>query len=259
MLEVPGEESSCEQEQLIKLSAYVDFTAKSMIRSAGALLKYLDKNYRTGMDQETPMVLFISSLVLDQILSLDESAFTALQVFSASCQLSGSKAGSWNRKREGLSMFNILNRCGSVVGSRFMRRMLRCPSANLEVIIHRQQAIAFFTSSGNLEFVQALIASIRQIKNFHRIVNKLVSNTMMVTDWQALYRTLSGLVQIAQLSQNCKMDVPILNTVNSKVCDNVYSLRSIVEQVIDFQASLDSGNLSVKPGVDRELDEKKVE
>ena len=256
-MEVPGNPATCEQEQLVKLSAFVDFSCNSLVRAAGALLKYLDKNYRTGLDQETPMVLFINSLVLDKILTMDQSAFTALQVFSSSSQLSGSTAGSWNRRREGLSMLNILNRCGSVVGSRFMRRMLRCPSANLEVIIYRQQAIAFFTSAGNVEFVQALSASIKQIKNFHRLMSKLVGNTMSVSDWQALYRTLSGLVQLAQLGENCRLEVPILKDIMYKVTDSVYSLRSVVDQVIDFQASLATGNLSVKPGVDQELDEKR--
>ena len=120
-MEVPGKSSTCEQEQLVELSAFVDFDCNSMVGAAGALLKYMDKNFRTGLDQETPMVLFIRSLVLDQILTMDQAAFSALQVFSASAQLSGSKAGNWNRMREGLSILNILNRCGSV----------------LEVIIHR--------------------------------------------------------------------------------------------------------------------------
>jgi len=88
-------------------------------------------------------------------------------------------------------------------------------------------------------------------------MNKLVGNTMTVSDWQAMYRTLSGLVQLAQLGENCKVEVPILREVMHKVTDSVYSLRSVVEQVIDFQASLASGNLSVKPGVDQELDEKR--
>ena len=81
-MEVPGKPSTCEQEQLVKLSAFVDFSCNSLVRAAGALLKYLDKNYRTGLDMETPMVLFISSLVLEQILTMDQSAFTALHVFS---------------------------------------------------------------------------------------------------------------------------------------------------------------------------------
>ena len=141
-MEVPGESLTCDQHQLVKLSAFVDFN--SMVGATETLLKYLDRNFWTYLDQEAPMVLFICSLVLDQILTMDQASFFAL--------LSRSTAGSWNRRREGLSILN-LNRCGSVVGSRFMRRMLKRPSARLEVSIYRQQAISFFTSTGNEEFI----------------------------------------------------------------------------------------------------------
>ena len=90
-MEVLGKSSTWEQEQLDELSAFVDFDCNSMV--SGALLKYMDKNFRSGLDQETPMVLFIRSLVLDRILTMDQAAFSALQVYSTSTQLSGSKAG----------------------------------------------------------------------------------------------------------------------------------------------------------------------
>ena len=80
--------------------------------------------------------------------------------------------------------------------------MLKCASADLEVIILRQQAITFFTSSGNVEFVEALSGSIKQIKNFYCLMNQLVSNTMMVYYWQAMNPTLSALAQLTQLGEN---------------------------------------------------------
>ena len=72
-------------------------------------------------------------------------------------------------------------------------------------------------------------------------MSKLVSNNMSVPDWQALYRMLGGLVQ---LGQRFKVEVPILNQITHKVSDSLYSLRSVVEQVIHFQASLASESLT---------------
>ena len=77
---------------------------------------------------------------------------------------------------------------------------------------------------------------------------------MSVSDWQALYHTLGGLVQ---LGQRCNVEVHILNQITHKVSDSLYSLRIVVEQGIHFQASLASESLSVKPDVDQDLDEKR--
>ena len=69
-----------------------------MLRAAGALLKYLDKNHALGLlDMDDShhsgfvQVAQIENLILEELLTLDEFAFPALQIFSSSCQLSGSK------------------------------------------------------------------------------------------------------------------------------------------------------------------------
>jgi hypothetical protein len=36
---------------------------------------------------------------------MEESAYLDLQIFRPTSQLSGSRAGSWNKKREGFSIF----------------------------------------------------------------------------------------------------------------------------------------------------------
>ena len=147
-------------------------------------MKFVDKNYR--LDNGEPDVLFIAPLDLGTIMGLDWATLTSLQIFSSRSQLSGSTAGSWNKTREGLSLFNILNRCSSVVGSRCLRQMLRCPLSNLEVIERRQEDIAFFSSNSNAEFCQSLSASLKKIKNFPRLMKKLSGNSITVMtglDW----------------------------------------------------------------------------
>ena len=68
-------ETLAERAQL--LSAFVDFSCVSMVRAGGALLHFVDKNYRLD---ETPDVLFISTLTLSSILAVDWATLTSLQV-----------------------------------------------------------------------------------------------------------------------------------------------------------------------------------
>ena len=255
-ISIPGKKPKSEQERDILLSAFIDFSCDNMVRAAGALLNYVDKNYRIVSGDE-PDVLFLGPLNLHPILSLDTATLTSLQVFSTSSQLSGSTAGSWNKRREGLSVFTLLNKCSSVVGSRFLRQMLRCPSGEKEVIERRQHDLEFFCNTAHSSFTQALCESVKKIKNFQRLMKKLSSNTMTKSDWLAIARTLNGIVEIAIHSENCKEEVYVLQNILRYVSDKTYNLRKIFEDIIDFKNSQSEGPLRVNPGVDAKLDEKR--
>ena len=143
-----------------------------------------------------------SSAALPSVLTLDRIAANALQIFSSTAQLSGSKAGSWNKKREGLSLLSLLSRCSSVVGSRHLRSLLRCPSTSLAVLKSRHRAIAFFSAAQNVEVVKALIAGLKQVKNAHQIMKKLSGSKTSIADWRSLQRTLAGIWQLMEVRFN---------------------------------------------------------
>ena len=226
-----------------------------MVRAAGALMKFVDKNYR--LDNGEPDVLFIVPLHLETILTVDSATLTSLQIFSSRSQLSGSTAGSWNRTREGLSLYNILNRCSSVVGSRCLRQMLRCPLANLEVIGRRQQDLTFFSNHSNDEFCQSLCASVKKIKNFPRLMKKLSGNSITLNDWVGLARTLNGVVEVAMMASSCTASVSVLHNILCHVTDTTYHIRHLVDKVIDLRRSVSEGELKINPGIDNDLDEKR--
>ena len=226
-----------------------------MVRAAGSLMKFVDKNYR--LDNGEPDVLFIAPLDLGTIMGLDWATLTSLQIFSSRSQLSGSTAGSWNKTREGLSLFNILNRCSSVVGSRCLRQMLRCPLSNVEVIERRQEDIAFFSSNSNAEFCKSLSASLKKIKNFPRLIKKLSGNSITVNDWVGLGRTLNGIAEVGMMANSCTASVSVLHNIVCHVSDTTYHLRNLLEKVVDLKTSAAEGVLRINPGIDKDLDEKR--
>ena len=65
------------------------FSCTCMVRAAGSLMKFVDKNYR--LDNGEPDVLFIAPLDLGTIMSLDSATLTSLQIFSSRSQLSAHK------------------------------------------------------------------------------------------------------------------------------------------------------------------------
>ena len=122
------------------------------------------------------------------------------------------KCGSWNKKREGLSLLSLLSRCSSVVGTRHLRSLLRCPSTSLALLKSRHRAIAFFSAAQNVEVVKALIAGLKQVKNFHRIMKKLSGSKASIADWRSLQRTLAGIWQLMEVRFNFSFTINILRS-----------------------------------------------
>ena len=95
-----------DSDKYIYFSSFLNFESHLLIRSIGALLKYLDKN-RIGVQLEemaiqTPIVAF-KSIKLDDVLLIDQNSLNALQVFHSVSHPSAYKQNS----KEGLSLFNI--------------------------------------------------------------------------------------------------------------------------------------------------------
>ena len=253
----PGGPPPSQREQALQVAAVVDFTCICMVRAAGALMKFIDKNFITDHSEEGSDVLFITYLSLEPILTLDYASLEGLQVFRPITVQSASTAGSWNKTREGLSMFTILNRCNCVVGSRFLKRLLKSPSADLEIIEERQHDVQFFTRHAHSEFVITLGRSIKKIKNFHRLVKKFYYSNITVSDWVGVFRTLTGIIEIFHLADNCPAEVHLLRAVQEQKAEVVFQLRSALDQIIDWQASQTDGTLRIRPGVDEKLDERR--
>ena len=254
-MRMPGEPPRNQQEQNLQVAAHVDFSSICMVRAAGALLKYVDKNVVAGMETEEQDVLFINYINLQQMLNIDFPSLEGLQVFKSISAQSGSTAGSWNKTREGLSMFTILNRCNSVVGSRFLKRFLKAPFGDLNIIEERQNDVEFFTRAAHSQFVINLCRSIKKIKNFHRLIKNLYYSQISVADWLGVFRTLTGITEISNLADHCPGDVLLLKAVRVQITDVVFNLRMVMESIIDWPASQKDGTLRVKAGVDDHLDE----
>ena len=108
------DKSAVDSRHRVLMHGLIDFAGSPhMVRSAGALLNFVDHNNEADGGA---LVLSIRRFVLPDVVAIDETSLSALQVFNANWQPSGSKAGSWNRLREGLSLFKLLNRCRSVPG-----------------------------------------------------------------------------------------------------------------------------------------------
>ena len=262
-LRLPQEDpNTSEEAHFVFLNGVINLQGKnaSCVRAAGAVLKYVDRRNVLGRDLDgngqNSTVLTIRPLIIEDVLTVDEATFAALQIFHSPDKMSASKAGSWNRQREGLSVFNTLNRCKSILGSNYMRHLCRCPLANMAAILERQEAVAYFAHPKQIEMVAALKKQIKDVKNVPKIL-RIVSTTQIgVKEWKALRKSVLSLVQICNI---CRMSqgrgIRIIEQMASTASEELKYVTNLLETVMDTEMTTKRGRFTAKSGVDVRLDE----
>ncbi|KAK3747589.1 hypothetical protein QZH41_015825 [Actinostola sp. cb2023] len=249
-----------DMERNVFFSSLVPFDNVNMVRSAGALLKYLEKK-RFGLELEDPdvhvpiLALKVSSL--KDMIIVDNTTYSALQIFRKESHPSVYKQGT--SSKEGLSLFGVMNRTRSTLGSRLLRQVIwfMRPTRNLEVIQQRQMAIVFFMAPRNQELVASLQDCLKNIKNISRILSRMKTAQASVTDWQALYKTVYNAVYLTDICRTIPSDITIATKVKDHFTHDLPRIANLINKIVDFDESGEQNRFVVKPGVDPVLDEKK--
>ncbi|XP_025111606.1 LOW QUALITY PROTEIN: mutS protein homolog 5-like [Pomacea canaliculata] len=260
-LTLPGLHShSTETERALYFSSIMPADNVCVVRAIGGLLKYLNQA-RVGVELEdtnvrVPILGFCMFTVEDQII-MDNITYSALQIFHKEAHPSVYKVGTTNSCKEGLSLFGILNRCRSQIGSKKLRQWFFRPLKNLTTIRHRLDAISFFTQLCNMEAVNSLQACLKEIKNVPRILARMIQAQVMPVDWMALYKTVYHAVYIRDICRAQVQQVDIFRKIGKKFTDDLHKVANLLSKTVDFDASVTQNRFVVRPGLDRVLDEKK--
>ena len=92
-LKLPGETDQLSvEDHYLKINSLINPLNENMIRAVGALLKYLDKNQIGGLDLEggggVP-ILAVKPFTPQEVVRVDETTLSALQIFNQRWQNSG--------------------------------------------------------------------------------------------------------------------------------------------------------------------------
>ncbi|XP_033111357.1 mutS protein homolog 5-like [Anneissia japonica] len=246
-------------ERSIYISSIVPFEHEKVIRAAGALLKFLEKQ-RVGVELEDASVkvpiVSLNIFSLKDTLFLEENTYSALQIFQKESHPSAYKSGGSGAK-EGLSLFGILNKTKSVIGSNLMRIWFMRPSRDINLLRQRQEAVAFFMSPRNIEVVSSLQDCLKHIKNVPRILSKMKQAQASIGDWQALYKTAYNAVYIGDICRSQPAELEIFRKIASDFTEDLHSIANLISRIVDFDESVAQNRFTVKEDVDPELDHKK--
>ena len=179
--------------------------------AAGALLNYARETQRTDL----PHINRISTQQPDKLVVLDAATRRNLEL---SQNLSGT---------EDHTLFNTLDQCKTPMGSRMLRRWLNQPLRDLQVLNHRQDAIADLINGYQYEPARD---SLGRIGDIERILARVALHSARPRDIRRLADSLQ--------------ELPLLQTL-SKVLVS-HRMQTLLAEIGEFPALVDLLNRAVQ-------------
>lgn len=268
------------QGQLLRLAGWINLESRLTVGCAGAVLSYIQRRRATTYlpgDYEARGLFRVATI---EMFSLSGSMFInadtllSLQIVSTeshpNAQQQGPTGSGSRGSKEGLSVFGLFqHHARTPQGRRLLRQYFLRPSMNIAVINERLDTISVLLRPDNTEAARLLTESLSKIKNIRLYTTNLrkgISNGMSrnakmpMTIWPNLRQftfhalritdTLSELQGARRLAIVSK----ISETFNKKLLAEVGTL---INNVVDVEASQEQRRTVVLAGVDPDLDEAK--
>uniref|UniRef100_A0A1B6CQJ5 DNA mismatch repair proteins mutS family domain-containing protein n=1 Tax=Clastoptera arizonana TaxID=38151 RepID=A0A1B6CQJ5_9HEMI len=257
-LKLPSEpEDASADERKTFIMSQINFQGKCLVSSLGGILCYLQRSLaRLTLSRSDMFISAINNLSLNDLMWVDEETFHGLQVFSPVTHPSLYKWSS-NDSKDGISIFSLLNRCKSFLGTKFMRVMLTQPSKNMKTLLTRQQVVSFCLLSKNEQDVKILGDHLQDIKSVVSFVSRSTNGQATVSQWKTFYKTISSAVLIAEHCKSVEDDIDFFQEIGAAMNDSLHVIVMSINHMIDFEQSEIEGRLVIKSGISDDLDKVK--
>ena len=203
LISLPLPELATSEDRRVSLASFISFDDISMIRAIGAFLARVldghigDENTNPRpISAEAPAVADImknfssvsfqvsslTKLELDGRLHLETSVFDYLQIFHADPHPSALTGA----PKEGVSLFNMLNRCCSKIGTRLLKNWLLTPLCDPNIISQRLDCIDTLSSWVDQETSKKLEFHLKHVGDLRIAFSRLQIGTATSNDWLQL-------------------------------------------------------------------------
>ncbi|KAI0770485.1 DNA mismatch repair protein MutS [Fomes fomentarius] len=225
--------------------------------SIGALLDFLARARAVSdLDDEGIgglEVCNIKPLLPLNSMQINADALFSLQIFEEETHASIHS----DKTKEGLSLFGILNNTKTTLGRALMREWFLRPSASLDVIKSRHDAVQCFMRPDNISTQNAMHSHLTGTKNLPRILAAMRSGRAKVSDWQGLVKfAYHGLLLrdcLSELHHAGGVDV-VKRLLSALEVASLKEIGNLVNGTIDWEESTNAGRVCVRSRIDEELD-----
>lgn len=152
----PKNEESCKR----YIRSLVDFTQELAVCALGGLLYFLSSPLIKLNLPTNFTILSLKVINMDDLVWLGMSTYESLQIF---CTREHPSVYKWtnNSAKVGPSIYGLLNRCSSVLGSMYLKNILNQPTKNINILKYRHELIEFCLQPCNKSIILSLVEDIK--------------------------------------------------------------------------------------------------
>ena len=225
-----------------------------IVRSTGALISFALKEAIVNELEGASSPIFISKIRVinhnDRLL-MDVASYDSLQIFKSEHHPSVSGIGV---KKEGVSLFGIMDKTKSPVGRKLLKRWFLSPLLKLSPREARLNSIEFFLTPDHSHIVSELQESVKGIKDATQILIRIRAVRASLSDWVKLFQTLVNSLKISEIVQPLRDRLPVFDRIVCATTSNLLSLTAEMYSTIDFDQSKEQQRLIPRDGYDTKLD-----
>ena len=170
---------------VVSLEAYGCERLPLAIRAAGSIVDYLGRTQKAALAQITSLYTYSTS----SYMVLDPQARRNLELFHG---------GRWGESS--VSLLSVLDQTSTSMGGRLLRRWLGQPLLDLQELVRRQEAVAWFHRSALRR--ERVVSVMKSISDIERLVNRVRSYTASPRDLVALGRSLEAAPQLRDILED---------------------------------------------------------
>ena len=244
--------------------SYYDYNAQSAMFILFSIFK------KIIMGNSEPPPIQFKNIFFNNLLYCSPKTKNELSIFQE--QLHPSLIKGFGKGKEGLSIFNLFNKCSTVQGKRLLKHMILFPLKDKENLNKRYQCIQDLIDINNYSIIKGFLSNLSVIKDLEIIIEDLKAFVINPKVWIILNNSLSGIIRINQIMQTLKTRISILSdlldTINFEDIQKIYDFLSVcfefwrVDEVpiikVGVSDTLDEINKQYK-GIDEILQKKASE
>lgn len=263
-LDLPGlMAQSTKVERMNFINSVLPMNQELVVACMGNLLKYLYDNHLKWPHSflaydKNPIITNIQVSTLESQVLIDEHSFNSLNIFSNIYHPSSFKM---QVRKDGLSLFNLLNHCSSASAVQELKTILRQPTRNIQELNLRYSTIQWCLVPNHSMHIQRFKMLLSGLINVHSVFRRIIVNHgNNANDWKSFKRTIFNINNICQLASALSSEhtrTTILEELGSFNKDSINGILFALEKIVDIEEIEEKKRFIVKKGLDEQLDMKK--